>query len=144
MLSTRVRCQFIPYNEYNRKSEESHSFISCSVVLQKVIPLTGASRVYTGPRVQGSHPVLVSFESHSDRLAANQKAFTVTYDQWEDCILFFADRKYWRTFLPEPTATPRLQIKEWLGLDIAQTNYYYFALVFMLHSLKSQRMIKFS
>ena len=37
------------------------------LVLQKVIPVTSAARVYTGPRVQGSHPVLVSFESHSDR-----------------------------------------------------------------------------
>ena len=49
------------------EGSSSHSSHSRDSLLQKVIPVTSAARVYTGPRVQGSHPVLVSFESHSDR-----------------------------------------------------------------------------
>ena len=49
------------------EGSSSHSSHSRDSLMQKGIPVTSAARVYTGPRVQGSHPVLVSFESHSDR-----------------------------------------------------------------------------
>ena len=44
-------------------------------MLQKVIPVTSAARVYTGPRVQGTHPVLVSFETYSDRSVEELEGF---------------------------------------------------------------------
>ena len=76
---------------YRREGSDTHSsdHLTCLILmLQKVIPVTSAARVYTGPRVQGTHPVLVSFETYSDRSVEELEGFI----QKKMCI--FADRSY--------------------------------------------------
>ena len=79
--------------------------------------MTSASRVYTGPRVQGTHPVLVSFETYSDRSVEElwRASYKIRY--------VFADRSYLPITWPEPKATLRLQIKEGHDSDIIKADF---------------------
>lgn len=43
------------------------SLIKAHVSIKREMPITKASRVYSGPEVRGTRPVLVTFESFKDR-----------------------------------------------------------------------------
>ena len=44
---------------------------SPGLTFQKTVAITSARRVYTGPKVSGCHPVLVTFENYADRSPNN-------------------------------------------------------------------------
>ena len=41
--------------------------IKAHISIKREMPITKASRVYSGPEVRGTRPVLVTFESFKDR-----------------------------------------------------------------------------
>ena len=45
---------------------------SPGLTFQKTVAITSARRVYTGPKVSGCHPVLVTFENYADRSPNNR------------------------------------------------------------------------
>ena len=50
-----------------RLNSKITSLIKAHVSIKREMPITKASRVYSGPEVRGTRPVLVTFESFKDR-----------------------------------------------------------------------------
>ena len=50
-----------------RLNNKISSLIKAHISIKREMPITKASRVYSGPEVRGTRPVLVTFESFKDR-----------------------------------------------------------------------------
>ena len=64
-------------NSLSRLNSKITSLIKAHVSIKREMPITKASRVYSGPEVRGTRPVLVTFESFKDRDEVLRKVSSV-------------------------------------------------------------------
>ena len=62
------------------------TLIKAHVSIKRELPIMKASRVYSGPEVRGTRPVLVTFESFKDRDEVLRKV-----SDWREELLWFIE-----------------------------------------------------
>ena len=70
-----------------RLTNKIATLIKAHVSIKRELPIMKASRVYSGPEVRGTRPVLVTFETFKDRDEVLRKVSSVGFKEFVSIIL---------------------------------------------------------
>ena len=70
-----------------RLTHKIATLIKAHVSIKRELPIMKASRVYSGPEVRGTRPVLVTFETFKDRDEVLRKVSSVGFNEFVSIIL---------------------------------------------------------
>ena len=75
------------FSAHFRLTNKIATLIKAHVSIKRELPIMKASRVYSGPEVRGTRPVLVTFETFKDRDEVLRKVSSVGFNEFVSIIL---------------------------------------------------------
>ena len=75
------------FSAHCRLTNKIATLIKAHVSIKRELPIMKASRVYSGPEVRGTRPVLVTFETFKDRDEVLRKVSSVGFNEFVSIIL---------------------------------------------------------
>ena len=75
------------FSAHFRLTNKIATLIKAHVSIKRELPIMKASRVYSGPEVRGTRPVLVTFETFKDRDEVLRKVSSVGFKEFVSIIL---------------------------------------------------------
>ena len=75
------------FSAHFRLTNKIATLIKAHVSIKRELPIMKASRVYSGPEVRGTRPVLVTFETFKDREEVLRKVSSVGFKEFVSIIL---------------------------------------------------------